>query len=427
MTDKAENTIEIMPKVKEKTNPQEITLSDELSKLFPEANENIAEQEEKINDLPLNNLEEIFSKIYKVEVPKELKFFVGGLNNEFENRVRSLGISTSSNDFLDFLQSDICADSMTINKLKIHIESGNIYHNNTDTNESICGFFENQEDETKKWIDFEFVLADDYENYFIKYLVNIKDGNDEKYDMLINKNSKFLFYHFNNYLRQINEPTKPVCHSFLLNDETALEILQNKNWQYFIERILEVCQPNNGGGLSQLVNAKEVEIIENSVENLTICKQLYTNFYNQIASNLAEAIRNLPPNELDEIDRDLELNYFFIDFNNEKNEEEIMNAYSYFYHALGRFLGKLDLVIIPKPDIPKFIKTDEIISPNQLYKILRGTDAKGLILVQVLAALNIHLGGDIELSRKTMTECLQNMSMQALNRGDDTSFLILKT
>ena len=99
MTDKAKNTIEIMPKVKEKTNPKEITLSDELSKLFPKANEKIAEQEEKINDLTLNNLEEMFSKIYKVEVPKELRFFVGGLNNEFENRVRSLGISTSSNNF----------------------------------------------------------------------------------------------------------------------------------------------------------------------------------------------------------------------------------------------------------------------------------------------------------------------------------------
>ena len=35
-----------------------------------------------------------------------------------------------------------------------------------------------------------------------------------------------------------------------------------------------------------------------------------------------------------------------------------MNAYSYFYHALGRFPGKLDLVnlVIPKPDTPEFIK-----------------------------------------------------------------------
>ena len=79
LTDKTENTIEIIPKVKEKTKPEEITFSDELPKLFPEANEKIAEQEEKINDLPLNNLEEIFSKIDKGEIPKELKFFVGGL------------------------------------------------------------------------------------------------------------------------------------------------------------------------------------------------------------------------------------------------------------------------------------------------------------------------------------------------------------
>ena len=332
LTDKTENTTEIVPKVKEKTKPEEITLSDELSKLFLKSTKKIAEQEEKINDLPLNNLEEIFSKIDKGEIPKELKFFVGGLNNEFENRVRLLGISTGSNDLLDFRKSDISADLMMVNKLKIHIDSGNIYHNNTDTNESIYGFFKNQEDETKKWIDFEFILSDDYKDYFMKYLVNIKDGEDEKYDMLTNKNSKFLFYHFSDYLKQINEPTKPVRHSVVLNDEISLEILQNKNWQYFKERILQFCQLNNGGGLNQLVNAKGVKIIENSVENLTICKHLYTNFYNQIASNLAEAIRNLPPYELDKIDRDLELNHFFIDFNNEKNKEDLMNAYSYFYH-----------------------------------------------------------------------------------------------
>ena len=62
-----------------------------------------------------------------------------------------------------------------------------------------------------------WVLSDDYKDYFMKYLVNIKDGEDGKYDMLTNKNSKFLFYHFNDYLKQIN-------------DETVLEILQNKNW-----------------------------------------------------------------------------------------------------------------------------------------------------------------------------------------------------
>ena len=290
LTDKSNNAIEMVPRVKEKTEPKEITFSEELNRLFPEANEKIAEQEEKIGNLSHINLADIFSKIDKGEIPKELNFFVGELNHEFENRVRSLDISASSSKLLDFLQSDICADRMKVNKLKIHAESRNIFHDNNDTNENIYSFFKNQEDETKKWIDFEFVLSDDYKDYFMKYLVNIDNGNDEKYDMIINRNSKFLFYHFNDYLRQMNEPTKPVRHSVVLNDETALEILQNKDWQYFIERILEVCQLNNGGEFTKLANAKEVQIIENSVENLTICKSLYTEFYNQVSENIAEAL-----------------------------------------------------------------------------------------------------------------------------------------
>ena len=65
-----------------------------------------------------------------------------------------------------------------------------------------------------------------------------------------------MIYQVNDYLRQKNEPTKPVRHNVVLNDRTAFEILQNKNWQYSIERILEVCQSNNGDGLNQLVNPK---------------------------------------------------------------------------------------------------------------------------------------------------------------------------
>ena len=85
---------------------------------------------------------------------------------------------------------------------------------------------------------------------------------------------------------------------------------------------------NNGGELTQLVSAKEAKIIVNSLENLSICKTLYTNFYNQIAGNLSKAIQNLPSDELDEIDRDLMLNLFFIDFDREHNQDKIMSAYS---------------------------------------------------------------------------------------------------
>ena len=69
--DKAKNPVEIIPKVKErKLKPEEITFSDELSKLFSKAKEKIAKQEEKINDLPLKNIGKFFSKIDQGEVPK---------------------------------------------------------------------------------------------------------------------------------------------------------------------------------------------------------------------------------------------------------------------------------------------------------------------------------------------------------------------
>ena len=54
----------------------------------------------------------------------------------------------------------------------------------------------------------------------MKYLVNTNQNDDQKYDMLANKNSKFLFYHFNNFLACISEPTKPVRHSEIIDDDT---------------------------------------------------------------------------------------------------------------------------------------------------------------------------------------------------------------
>ena len=175
-------------------------------------------------------------------------------------------------------------------------------------------FFNSKKIKQKKWIDYEFILDESYEDYFMKYLVNINQNEDQKYDILTNKNSKFLFYHFNDYLAHINEPTKPVRHSETIDDDFALDIIQNKNWQYFIEKLLEICQSNNSGTLANNLNVKEIKIIQNSIENITIFKQCCFNFYKQTSQNLGNTITNLPPDELDEIDRDLQRNFYFVDF-----------------------------------------------------------------------------------------------------------------
>ena len=86
---------------------------------------------------------------------------------------------------------------MQRNKLSIHIEKGNIYYDNVDTGESIYSFFIAQQDHTKKLMSEEFQFFDSCEDYIMNYLTQIETESDDVLDMLSHKNTKFLFYQFN--------------------------------------------------------------------------------------------------------------------------------------------------------------------------------------------------------------------------------------
>ena len=122
-----------------------------------------------------------------------------------------IGLSTDSIEFLEFLQSSFCQELLIENKLRIHIESRIIFFNNLDTNESIYGFFQQQENQSKAKIKHcHFTFTDNYEDYFEWLVRGFKGNEDQKYDVLTNKNSKYLFYGFNDYLEGIFEPIKPL-------------------------------------------------------------------------------------------------------------------------------------------------------------------------------------------------------------------------
>ena len=194
-----------------------------------------------------------------------------------------IGLSTDSIEFLEFLQSSFCQKLLIENKLKIHIESGNIFFNNLDTNESIYGFFQQQENQSKaKTKHRHFTFTDNYEDYFEWLVRGFKGNEDQKYNVLTNKNLKYLFNLFNDYLEQIFELVKPVCHGVITDDGLELEVIQNKNLQYFIKTILTTCKTNNGG-INNTVDLKDMNLMKNSIENITVYKQTYLSFLNQIS------------------------------------------------------------------------------------------------------------------------------------------------
>ena len=113
--------------------------------------------------------------------------------------------------FVDFLQSDFCKEILQSNDLKTHIETGNIYYQDTDTNGSIFEFMNNQQNISKGVIQTELKFDGSYKNYF-QWTLNDFDAQQKiKFDIFSNKNTKYLVYRFNNFQNSMAEPLTYPC------------------------------------------------------------------------------------------------------------------------------------------------------------------------------------------------------------------------
>ena len=79
--------------------------------------------------------------------------------------------------------------------------------------------------------------------------------------------------------------------------------------------------------------------------------------------------------------------------------------------------------MVPQAQIPPFIKLQMPLSPIDLQQNFKATDARDLVSLQALAALNIHLGGDKTISKNALSEFLHNLSFQALSKETDDIYL----
>ena len=166
----------------------------------------------------MNDLTEILTRIGEDDTPFEFEYFTGEKNKKFDDIICGIGPSSDNFEFLDFLQSDQCKQILVSIKLKIHIETGNIYHNDQDTNESILDFSFSQQNPITGVINFDFVYGESYADYF-NWLINGFDSYQKNIlDALTCKNLKYLFYSFNDILKESNFEVKKVKHSIVTND-----------------------------------------------------------------------------------------------------------------------------------------------------------------------------------------------------------------
>ena len=91
-------------------------------------------------------------------------------------------------------------------------------------------FFKNQQNSSKGDIKFDFIYDSNYDNYFRWILQEFDSYEKNKLDVLTYKNTKLLFYRFNDSLNQSGRDIKVVKHSAVTNDYIAAEEIQNQNW-----------------------------------------------------------------------------------------------------------------------------------------------------------------------------------------------------
>ena len=403
--------------------PEKITFSQTLQKTFPKLGRQISlssiPEEEEVKDFDItesvavSNREEVIS----------LEFFEPGGNYEklLENAVKNVGgLSKSNDEFLKYISSNFGKFVLVKNKMKIHLKTGNIFIEDKSTGESLYTFLKNQEDYRKKDLIIDIPIENDFNKYVREILENVVD---DDYDLQTNATSKFLFYNFNN-IRGIERKTPyPIKHSEIISNEVGLETIQNYNWQYFIEKIINISNQEKLLEREDFKDDEEFEdylIIEKTQQNLKYCKEFYNGVYDDISYFFQRKIHEIPIESIREMREDLS-NYrvYFKDIKKVESSKELLKIFSDFYFKTGRFPGSYNLLNVPPGVNPPFIKKHDRLSPFEIHEKFNGSDAYGLISVQFLAALNVFFGGDKLDSQNVMSEYLNNLSLQALTIDDD--------
>ena len=105
------------------------------------------------------------------------------------------------------------------------------------------------------------------------------------------------------FFNRINEPVQLVRHTKVAHEDYALAILQEKDWPYFIERILLISEKRSVEieSLGAAVDANENELVLNKLENLDITKAVNNNLYRVVADNLTESLAYCPMVKLEDM------------------------------------------------------------------------------------------------------------------------------
>ena len=97
---------------------------------------------------------------------------------------------------------------MTDNSLSIHIESGDIFYQNFNMGENFYNFFMAEQNDQTTNVPKRISFHHSFEHYMKNFLPSFSLDNVNKIDLFSDKNAKYLFYRFNNFIKNQVEKNK---------------------------------------------------------------------------------------------------------------------------------------------------------------------------------------------------------------------------
>ena len=194
---------------------------------------------------------------------------------------------------------------MTSNKLSIHITNGDIFYENHDSGENFYNFLIDQQNEDAAFIPKKFAYRNTFEKYINSFLPTFSIDDVQKHDLYANKNSKYLFYRFNDYVKAYGSKRRKIRHTQNLKDSVDLKRVEDRNKQFMIEKIIHSVEFQNPYMNSIEQKPEIIDIVES---NYKIAGRVYQDLYIDVADIFQEFIRSLPPQDIQDMDDNIKSN-----------------------------------------------------------------------------------------------------------------------
>ena len=144
-----------------------------------------------------------------------------------------------------------------------------------------------------------FSYRNSFETYVSSSLQSFTIDDQEKFDLLAFKNSKYLFYRFNDFIKAYGNPRYKLLHTKKMLDTVGLQKVEHINKQFLLEKIIHGVEFENLYATDSEKNPKIISTIEG---NYGIAKRVYQQLYLDSAEIFADFIRSLSIFEQREMD-----------------------------------------------------------------------------------------------------------------------------